>query len=301
MLDDDETRSALADAARTTTPRRLLETNPNFNEISPSVGVLDEAAFDAALAADPDRTLGLLADLTGATDEVLRQLAGRLAARVMVEVARRGLATAAGTGRLVRRRGGAGDLDLDASTEAIAALRRHEPGAAEELTHVDWRRPRLGLCLVVDRSGSMHGERLAAAAVTAAAAVLRHDCAVLVFGKDTAVLRRAGSARSAGALVEDLLRLRGTGTTDLATALTAAAGELAAMSATDRRVVLLSDCRVTAGADPTPVARQLDHISIISPAGDDDAARELARACGAACTALAGPSDAARALNAVLA
>ena len=52
--------------------------------------MLDEAAFDDALADDPDETLALLADLTGATDEGLRMLARRLAGRVVVDLARTG-------------------------------------------------------------------------------------------------------------------------------------------------------------------------------------------------------------------
>ena len=52
-----------------------MEQHDSFQEISPEVGVLDEDAFADALRDDPDDTLTLLAELTGATDEKLRELA----------------------------------------------------------------------------------------------------------------------------------------------------------------------------------------------------------------------------------
>ena len=54
------------------------------------LGALDEAAFDDLMAEDPDEALGLLADMTRATDSRLRELARRLAGRLVLDVARRG-------------------------------------------------------------------------------------------------------------------------------------------------------------------------------------------------------------------
>ena len=53
-----------------------------FDEVSPEVGTLDPDAFDELLEGDPDAALGLLAAMTGATDEGLRALARRLAGRM---------------------------------------------------------------------------------------------------------------------------------------------------------------------------------------------------------------------------
>ncbi|MEP4652780.1 MAG: hypothetical protein ABJ314_21580, partial [Ilumatobacter sp.] len=58
--------------------------------MSPEVGELDEAAVEEAMGDDPDEMLAMLADLTGATDPVLRELARRLAGRLFLDVARRG-------------------------------------------------------------------------------------------------------------------------------------------------------------------------------------------------------------------
>ena len=56
------------------------------------------------------------------------------------------------------------------------------------------------------------------------------------------------------AVVDDLLRLRGQGTTDLAGALTAAARQLDRSRAKRRVTILMSDCRATTGADAIPRA-----------------------------------------------
>ena len=123
-----------------------------FGEVSPEVGELDEGRFDQLVDESADRALALLADLTAATDERLRELARRLAGRILVDIARAGVARTMGVGRIQSRRGGIeGDLDLDASLETIAAARAaHTPTHADELVIRGWRRPDTALCLLVD-------------------------------------------------------------------------------------------------------------------------------------------------------
>ena len=75
-------------ARRKTTSRRALEQQPHFDEISPDVGELDEDALSKALDDDPDDTLALLADLTGATDPKLARASRRLAGRLFLDLAR---------------------------------------------------------------------------------------------------------------------------------------------------------------------------------------------------------------------
>ena len=91
---------------RSTTPdgrrlsRRELARHPDFARVSPELGALDEAAFDELMAEDPDDALGLLADMTRATDGRLRELARRLAGRLVLDVARRGPTRPRGVGRI---------------------------------------------------------------------------------------------------------------------------------------------------------------------------------------------------------
>ena len=300
-LEGEDAESELADAARRTTSRRDLARAPAFEQVSPQLGELDETAFESAMAADPDAALDLLADMAGATDERLRALARRLAGRVAVRLARTGPPRQRGTGRLRRvRLEPGGDLDVDGSLEALmAATASGLPPLLEELRATAWGRPALALSLVVDRSGSVGGARLAAASLAAAAVALRapDDHSVIAFSDKAVVVKSQDRPRPVSDVVDDLLRLRGHGLTDLAVGLDAARAQLERSSAPRRVVVLLSDGRATTGPDPVPYARRLDELIVVAPADDAGEARALAAAAGARLSLLAGPSDVPRALQ----
>ncbi|HEU0103867.1 MAG TPA: vWA domain-containing protein [Mycobacteriales bacterium] len=238
--------------------------------------------------------------MAGATDESLRRLARQLAGRVAIRLGRAGPARERGVGRLRRvQLSPGGDLDVDTSLEAlIAAQAAGVPPELEDLRETVWGRTSLALCLLVDRSGSVGGERLATAALAAAAVALRapQDHSVLAFNNKVLVLSAQGDRRPVGEVVDALLALRGHGTTDLALAFDAARQQLARSTATRRLTVLLSDGRPTTGPDPLPAARALDELVVLAPAGDADQAHELARAAGARVGEIAGPSDVPRAL-----
>jgi len=305
VLEGDEARDAVARGARATVARRDLARRSRFEELSPEVGDLDVEAVEAALEEAPDETLELLAEMTGATDERLRGLARSLAGRVLVEVARTGVHGRPGVGRLRAATGsGEGDLDLDASLESIAGARAsRRPPSVEDLVHRRWERHDTAVCLVVDRSGSMSGRRLATAALAAAAVVLRYGAAasVVAFSDEAVVLAGAsstdadGPGRPAEDVVDDLLRLRGSGTTDVGLGLRAAVAQLRRTDAARRVVVLLSDCRSNVGDEVVPaaaVAMGEVELAVIAPADDDADARDLAAAVGCRLATIAGPSDA---------
>ncbi len=266
--------------------------------------MLDEDAFAHALRDDPDETLTLLAELVGATDERLREHARRLAGRIVVDLVRRGTPQRRGIGRLRTVPADAGgELDLDRSLDAIAVSRGtgHAP-PLDELSARDWSRPDLAICLLVDRSGSMGGTRLATAAMAAAACLWRapHATSVVAFSDDALVLCAADSPRDAEGVVNDLFRLRGHGTTDLAFALRTAHEQLQRTRASRRVTILLSDARATAGDDAAPAAALLDELLVVAPADDADAAIELAAAAGGRCVTVDGPNSVADALMAGL-
>lgn len=268
------------------------------------MGELDEEAFDELLGDDPDAALALLADMGKATDETLRRLARRLAARIVLDRTRGAVPRARGVTRMraVRADKG-GDLDLDASMDAVLAARA--AGTApdlEDLVARQWGRPEIAVCLLVDRSGSMGGARLAAAALTAAACAWRApgEHAVLAFSREVEVLRPMESQRPGGEVVDAVLGLRGHGVTALATALGAAATQLASSRAERRVVVLLSDCRATDEQDPVPVAAGLPELVVLAPADDAEQAEAFARACGARWAAVDGASQAPAALAELL-
>ena len=269
--------------------------------MSPGLGELDETAFETALTQDPDAALALLADMSAATDEQLRALARRLAGRVTVRLTRSGPVVRRGVGRLRRAPlQPGGDLDVDASLDALLlAAASGQPPAPEDLRGTVWSRPDVALSLVVDVSGSVGGSRLATAALAAAAVALRapEDHSVVVFRDKALVVKAQDVRRAPGDVVQDLLRLRGHGLTDLAVGLDAARAQLERSTARRKVVVLLSDGRPTAGPDPLPYARRLDELVVVSPADDAVEARALAAAVGARLSLLRGPSDVPRALH----
>lgn len=295
VLEGTEAQEALVDQRRETVSRRTLGRHRRFKDVSSQVGMLDQAAFDEAMAEDPDETLEMLADLTGATDQRLREMARRLAGRLVVDLARSGRARRRGVGRM--RTGNfcddGSDLDIDACLEPLQMARAG--GAAVALNDLKvrtWTRPATAICLVVDRSGSMGGDRLAAAAVAAAAVAWRapDDYSVLVFSNNVIIIKPQGESRGSEAVVDDLLTLRGHGTTDLSLALKAAQAQLMKSNAKRRLAVLLSDCRPTAGGDPVAQARVVDELFVVAPAGDSDEGQALAAAAGGRFAPLDGPS-----------
>lgn len=253
---------------------------------------------------DLDDALGLLADVAGATDPALRDLARRLAGRVMIRLARSGGSRSAGAGRLAPSRlASGGDLDVDASLEEIVEARagRRAPDA-EDLRSRDWSRPAAALCLVVDRSGSMGGRRLASAALAAASVAWRagQDYSVVAFADDVVVVKGQEETRPVEAVVDDLLVMRGHGTTNLSLALTVAREQLARSRSRDRVTLLMSDARATAGEDPVAAGRALDRLLVLAPRGDAGEAGALAAATGGRMAEVSGPSEIPAALAVLL-
>ena len=279
--------------------------NPRFEQVSPEVGELDETAVEEGLNDDPDETMAMLADLTAATDPRLRELARRLAARLYLDVSRRGPVRPRGIGKITSLpfTPDGGDLDIDASIDAIAEARGgHMALDPSRLRVRGWAKPGTALCLMVDRSGSMGGKPLATSAVAAAAVAWRapQDYSVLAFGKDVVVAKSQDVFKESDRVVNDVLSLRGFGTTDVAGALRTAQMQLMRSTAGRRIAVLLSDCRQTVDGDAVAAAAALSELLIIAPAGDSDEADRLAAAVGAKIGYATGPSTVAAVLTQLL-
>jgi len=123
---------------------------------------------------------------------------------------------------------------------------------------------------------------------------------IVAFADDAWVMKQVEAHRPADRLVNDLLRLRGHGVTNLALALGTARAQLDRTNAKRRVAILLSDCRHTTGDDPTGAARSLDELAILAPDGDSEDAELLAANSGARVATIASPFDAPAALARVL-
>ena len=303
MKEGAEADAEVANSQKRTTSRRELARNPRFEQMSPEVGQLDESAVQDGLRDDPDETLALLADLVGATDVKLRELAKRLAAKLFIDIARRGPVRPRGIGSLrdLPYRPDGGDLDVDASLDAILEGRA---GAIDidRLRVRGWVKPATAMCLLVDRSGSMGGRPLATAALAAAAVASRtpEDYSVLAFGKNVVVAKGQLTPKPSDMVVNDVLSLRGFGTTDLAGALRVAGEQLQRSRAGRKVTVLLSDCRATIDGDPIAAASGLSELVIVAPETDSDEAFAFAARVGARCITINGPSQVADALSQAL-
>ncbi len=232
--------------------------------------------------------------MSQATDLELARLARRLAGRLVLDLTRSGRARSRGVGKLVRVRSSydGGDIDIDGSLESLTAARLEgRSPSIDELVSTEWRRPGTAICLLVDRSGSMNGGRLASAAVAAAMCSWRAppEYAVLAFADRVISIKELKQHKSAETVVSEVLTLRGHGTTDVELALRAARAQLDQSRAARKLTVLLSDAEVTTGADPLPVARSLDELAIVAPAEEPQHAKALAARCGAKIAEVDGP------------
>lgn len=289
--------------------RRELESAPGFEQISPEVGQVDEQALRDALSDDVDGTVALMARMRRATDPALRAEAERLSARLIFDRVARARPDRSGIHRRLRSVGRLdGDLDLDASLDRIVDARAQaRPVSLDELVSSHWSRSSLGLVLLLDRSGSMSGERLANASVLTAACALQmpDEFAVLAFGHDVVTLRDLHDPAPGADVVDRVLRLVGHGETGLTNALTRAGQVLAGSRASRRMVVLLSDCRISAAGGEevsaaVRAARAIDELVVLAPADDSCDAHEFARLAGAQCVEFADARSAPDALDSLL-
>ncbi|MGZ4231068.1 MAG: AAA family ATPase [Solirubrobacteraceae bacterium] len=278
-----ETRSRVAEAARQTISRQQLGvTHQGFASVSPQVGRIDDGALGEEMRRDADAAVALLADMAVATDPELRADARRLAGRLLPPLGRVGEPRRRGTRRLVVRGGATdGDLDIERTLERNNGMR---PRRADRLVARQFAAAPRAVCLLVDRSGSMSGHAVALAAVAAAAVVQaasdRLQCGVIAFATDTMVLRDPRDEVPSERVVDDLLSLRGHGTTDLARALRAAAAQLEHVPPGGRTALLMSDCLHTKGADPLGAAGTLDGLHVLGTSADPEsveAGKALAR------------------------
>lgn len=236
-----------------------------------STGFTDDAGAEGDAAAE-----------RRAPDPEVVAAARSIAARLAVSRPRERHSRSRGAGDLlsVPYAGGADEIDLDRTMDALAERRPLHP---EDVVVRERRRRRRAVVLAVDVSGSMRGERIRTAAATVGALraeLARDDLAVVAFWSDAAVLLRLGEHATLEGLVDELLAIEPVGLTNVAFPLEFAERELRAAGDRRRRVILLSDCVHNAGPDPRGVAARLPRLDVlldVSGEQDPELARDLAR------------------------
>lgn len=297
-------------ASRTAGRDELSRRHAALAQVSPRLGVLDEAAWGGYAREDADAAAALLGDLAHATDRELRAAARRLAVRLALRPPPAALPTASGRHWLATQADPDGaDLDLDAT---LARLDTSPRLRREDVRVRDWERRGRAYVVLVDASGSVAGARLATAVLTAGALAVRmrsgDQLAVVAFAEDALVLRPLDSARPPEETLDALLDLRGGGTTDLAHGLRAALGQAARALSPRREVLLLTDGLHTDGDDPLPVAAAAAptgarvHVLALTDGAEAWAAcAALAAAGGGRVVPLTAPTQAGHAVETVLA
>ncbi|WP_369139126.1 vWA domain-containing protein [Modestobacter versicolor] len=295
--------------ARRTGRDELDRAHPEFQQVSPQLGELDEEALADLAGRDPDQAARLLTALGRAFDPGLRRAARALAARLPVTAPRTGVPDRSGSRRVVTRRDPTGsDVDLDATLAARGA----EPHwRAEHLHTRGWRATGRACVLVVDASGSVAGDELAAAVLTASALAQRmrpgDELAVVAFWSTAVVLQPLGAGVRPDVVIDRLFDLKGGGTTNLDLALRTAGQQLARTRTAARDVLLLSDGMPTDSPDPRPAAAALvragARLSVLGLSAAPESVENctaLAAAGGGRAAALHRPSQAPAAVRALL-
>lgn len=142
-------------------------------------------------------------------------------------------------------------------------------------------RTRKSVVLMLDKSGSMTGEKIFLAAMVAASIALGvqdHEYAILAFDEDVEFIKRIGETKSVDEIVEKILLLRPYGCTDIALALRKGFQELMASKGKDRIGIILTDGLYNTGDNPEEAARQFPRLVVLClPKGDFNTCEKLAK------------------------
>ena len=266
------------------------------------------SARGATAPGQTDETAELVSAAPEATavDPAVRALARQIASRLSLRPARQDATRRRGIGDLVSLpyRGGSDEIDLDRTIEVLA---EHPVPEDDDIVVRERMRTTRSVVLLVDVSGSMRGERITTAAATVGAVsseLVTDALAVIAFWSDAAILLRLGDTVTPMNLLDEILRIRAQGLTNVAFPLELAQQQLARVPARDARVLLLSDCVHNAGPDPRPLAARLPRLDVLLDATgekDIDLGRELAAKGRGLCRVIHGSRDVAPAVSEIFA
>uniref|UniRef100_A0A831TCB6 VWA domain-containing protein n=1 Tax=Thermorudis peleae TaxID=1382356 RepID=A0A831TCB6_9BACT len=250
----------------------ILRDHPVARRVLREDGEMDPDELQSLLQEDPQAGISLLGDLwPHAPDEQLREFTRRLALKIVIRLARQSPTPIPGRGQLrsVRYRFNSDDLDLDRTLEEIAGKAYPE---YDDFWVRERVRTRRTWVLLLDVSGSMRGAKLmnAALAVASLARSIQDDhFAVVLFWRDAAVLKSATQDEPLPKLLDEILRVRARGLTNLRLGLEVGLRELERTVTREKIGIIFTDGIHNLGADPLPIAAKYPRLHVIGPSPGD--------------------------------
>jgi len=224
---------------------------------------LDSHAELARELLQSPEVLGLYSYIKDRVRPDLRELSRQYASRLILKLATQISDVGVRSGPLAQVPADLDDdeIELDATVERI--LDNRSAPLVDNLV-VMKRKPQREACIVIlDHSRSMHGIKVAMAALSAATIALhfKQDYGVVTFNTKAVVLKHAGSPMPALKVAEHVLALDADGFTNIREALEAAIG---AIKGYEKKIgVLLTDGDWNSGGDPSAVAALFDNLHVI--------------------------------------
>lgn len=140
---------------------------------------------------------------------------------------------------------------------------------------------RKSIVVMLDRSGSMIGEKIFLAATVAASIALgarEHEYALLAFSEEVEFIKKMNETKSVENIVERILLLKSHGCTDIAKALEEGFKELMKSKEKDRIGIILTDGWYNVGEDPAEKSKLFPKLVVLCPPkGDFETCENLAK------------------------
>ena len=212
---------------------------------------------------EQQESLELFANIYGMLKKDVRELAVKIASRLIINIAKQIADTGYRSGemKLVRGFSDGAEIELDQSLERYTE--QPEAGILENLVSYRRSRERRAFVMLLDHSYSMKGIKIILAAITAAAIAyhFKQDYAILAFSNRVSVLKGIDDATGPEELLQHLFNLELQGDTNVRLALS---DGLAQISRFERKMgLILTDGAWNQGGDPLEIAVMFDKLSVI--------------------------------------
>lgn len=208
-------------------------------------------------------SLEVFANIFGMLKPQVRQLAMKIASRLIIKIAKQIADTGyrSGTLKLVRGFADGTEIELDRSLENY--VEEPERGVLDSIVSYKRQRERKAFVVMLDHSFSMKGIKIMLAAVTAAtiAQHFKRDYAILAFSNRVTVLKGINENKGPEAVLEKLFALELKGDTDVRLVLNEGLKQLDKF---ERKMgLILTDGAWNQGGDPLETAAAFDKLSVI--------------------------------------